>query len=289
MKSNITELIDFSKIDILLESFNNSTGFVTAILDLDGNVLSKSGWRQICTEFHRKDTATAQNCLISDTILANKMAEGEKYHFYKCMNGLVDVAMPIMLNGEHVANLFTGQFFVEEPDIEFFRKQARKYGFDEEKYLDYLNKVPVVSEDRVKANLDFLHLMTQFISERSVEKEELRSAKEQAEETNANISAIIEGTAESIWAFDRDFNILYINHVFQQDFFESFGLMLQKGSNLLASLPEIIRPLWKPRYEKVLSGEHFSIIDELKTAVGQIFIQITFNPIVNNGEVIGGS
>ena len=289
MKSNITELIDFSKIDILLESFNKSTGFVTAILDLDGNVLSKSGWRQICTEFHRKDTATAQNCLISDTILANKMAEGEKYHFYKCMNGLVDVAMPIMLNGEHVANLFTGQFFVEEPDIEFFRKQARKYGFDEEKYLDYLNKVPVVSEDRVKANLDFLHLMTQFISERSVEKEELRSAKEQAEETNANISAIIEGTAESIWAFDRDFNILYINHVFQQDFFESFGVMLQKGSNLLASLPEIIRPLWKPRYEKVLSGEHFSIIDELKTAVGQIFIQITFNPIVNNGEVIGGS
>ena len=85
MKSNITELIDFSKIDILLESFNKSTGFVTAILDLDGNVLSKSGWRQICTEFHRKDTATAQNCLISDTNLANKMAEGEKKHYYKCI------------------------------------------------------------------------------------------------------------------------------------------------------------------------------------------------------------
>ena len=289
MKSNITQLIDFSKIDVLLESFNKSTGFVTAILDLEGNILSKSGWRKVCTEFHRKHTVTSQNCLISDTVLANKMAEGEKYHFYKCMNGLVDVAMPIMLNGEHVANLFTGQFFVEEPDIEFFRKQAQKYGFDEEKYLNYLSKVPVVSEEKVKANLDFLHLMTQFISERSVEKEELRQAKEQADETNAIITAIIEGTVDSIWAFDRDYNIIYINHVFQRDFMASFGVLLQKGSNLLASLPEIIRPLWKPRYEKVLAGDQFNIIDELETAVGRTFIQVTFNPIVNNGEVIGAS
>jgi ligand-binding sensor protein len=203
MKSNITQLIDFSKIDVLLESFNKSTGFVTAILDLEGNILSKSGWRNVCVEFHRKNTATSHNCLISDTVLANKMADGEKYHFYKCMNGLVDVAMPIMLNGEHVANLFTGQFFVEEPDIEFFSKQAQKYGFDEEKYLNYLSKVPVVSEEKVKANLDFLHLMTQFISERSVEKEELRQAKEQADETNAIITAIIEGTVDSIWAFEK--------------------------------------------------------------------------------------
>ena len=53
MKNKILDLIDFEKVDLLLEGFNKATGFVTAILDLDGNVLSKSGWRQICTEFHR--------------------------------------------------------------------------------------------------------------------------------------------------------------------------------------------------------------------------------------------
>ena len=49
MKNKILDLIDFDKVNTLLEGFNKSTGFVTAILDLDGNVLSKSGWRQICT------------------------------------------------------------------------------------------------------------------------------------------------------------------------------------------------------------------------------------------------
>lgn len=99
MKNKILDFIDFEKVDTLLEGFNKSTGFVTAILDLEGNVLSKSGWRQICTEFHRIHLATSKKCTISDTDLANKMAEGEKYHFYKCLNRLVDVAVPVVING----------------------------------------------------------------------------------------------------------------------------------------------------------------------------------------------
>ena len=111
MNTNILDFIDFEKVNTLLEGFNQTTGFVTAILDLEGNVLSKSGWRQICTEFHRINPGTAKRCTVSDTALANKMREGEKYHFYKCLNGLVDVAVPIIIAGDHVANLFSGQFF----------------------------------------------------------------------------------------------------------------------------------------------------------------------------------
>jgi len=78
MIAKIIDLIDFDKVNTLLEGFNKSTGFVTAILDLEGNILSKSGWRQICTEFHRIHPETSKKCTISDTILANKMADGEK-------------------------------------------------------------------------------------------------------------------------------------------------------------------------------------------------------------------
>src|SRR5690606_26613293 len=122
--------------NVLLEGFYKSTGFVTAILDLEGNILSRSGWRQICTEFHRVNPVTAKNCWISDTELANKMALGEKIHFYKCLNGIIDIAIPIVINDEHIANLFTGQIFFEKPDVGFFKKQAEKYGFNEKIYLE---------------------------------------------------------------------------------------------------------------------------------------------------------
>jgi len=424
MKTNIQQLIDFEKVDALLEGFNRSTGFVTAILDLEGNVLSKSGWRQICTEFHRINPATSKNCFISDTVLANIITGSGKYHFSKCLNGLVDVAVPLMINGEHVANLLSGQFFFERPDKELFRKQAQKYGFDENSYLDALSKVPVVSEEKVRNVMDFLYDMTQFISELAYQKKELSDlsrqlreseqdlresqriahigswrldvetnevvwseelykmygfdpslppppytehmklftpeswerltsalaltretgipytleletirkdcskgwmwvhgeadidpggktlgiwgaaqditdrkyaedelvkAKETAEEINANVTAILEGTTDSIWAFDRNYNILYINNVFQKEFQASFGVWLEKGSNLVEALPEVLRPFWKPRYDRVLSNEQFAIVDEVETAKGKLYIQVTFNPIVKNNLVIGGS
>lgn len=165
MKTNILDLIDFEKVDSILEGFNKITGFAAAILDLEGKVLSKSDWRQICTDFHRVNPETSIKCSISDTELAGKLPKGEKFHFYKCLNGLIDVSVPIVINGKHVANLFSGQFLFEEPDRQFFKRQAKKYGFDEKKYLEALEKIPLVSEEKVKIVMDFLLNITQIISD----------------------------------------------------------------------------------------------------------------------------
>jgi len=192
MKINILDLIDFGKVDILLEGFNKSTGFVTAILDLDGNVLSKSGWRQICTEFHRINPETSKRCTISDTELAGKLAEGEEYHFYRCLNGLVDVAVPVVINGEHIANLFSGQFFFEEPDRKFFIQQAEKYGFNENVYLEALEKVPVVSKEKVKTVMDFLLNMTQLISEMTFQKLEQTELNRTIKESEEKFKSVFE-------------------------------------------------------------------------------------------------
>ena len=140
VNTKIVDFIDFEKVNALLEGFNQITGFVTAILDLEGNVLSKSGWRQICTEFHRINPETAERCTLNDTVLASKMSTGEKYYFYKCLNGLLGVAVPIRIDGDHVANLFSGQFLFEEPDIAFFKKRAKIHGFEESAYLKALEK-----------------------------------------------------------------------------------------------------------------------------------------------------
>ncbi len=190
MKTNLIELIDFERINSLLEGFNRTTGFVTAILDLEGNVLSQSGWRNICTAFHRVHPETAEKCRISDTGLANKMATGEKYHFYKCLNGLVDVAVPLVINGEHIANLFSGQFFFEEPDRLFFKKQAEKYRFNENVYLKALENVPVVSQEKVKTAMDFLLNMTELIVDMSMqrlEQNESNNALKESEEYNRTL------------------------------------------------------------------------------------------------------
>lgn len=214
MKINILDLIDFEKVDILLEGFNKSTGFVTAILDLDGKVLSKSGWRQMCTHFHRINPETSKRCTVSDTVLANKMAEGEKYHFYKCLNGLVDVAVPIVINEEHVANLFSGQFFFEEPDLVFFKNQADKYGFDEIKYLEAFEKVPVVSAEKVKTAMDFLLNMTLLISDLAFQKLELLELNMAIRSSEERQRMILETAIDGFWLVDMQGKLMEVNDAY---------------------------------------------------------------------------
>jgi len=40
---------------------------------------------------------------------------------------MVDCASPIIIQDQHVANLFIGQFLLNKPDLSFFRAQAEKY------------------------------------------------------------------------------------------------------------------------------------------------------------------
>lgn len=211
MKTDTLSFIDFEAVNNLLEGFNQSTGFVTAILDLEGNILSKSGWRRICTEFHRINPETAKNCLVSDTELANKLRDSEKYHFYECHNGLVDVAVPIVIKGEHIANLFSGQFFFKKPDVATFKEQAKKYGFNEKEYLKALEDVPVMSKEKVKTAMDFLLNMTQLISEITFQKMELLQLNDELIKSEERSRSTLDHMLEGCQIIGFDWRYIYLN------------------------------------------------------------------------------
>ena len=163
MKYKFSELIDIEKLQGLSDKFTDLTGAVTAILDLDGTILTASGWQDICTKFHRVNPQTCERCRESDTILAGQLSEGKKYNVYQCKNGLIDVAFPIVIEGVHVGNMFTGQFAFEKPDIEHFRAQAREFGFDEAAYLEAFSKVPVFSEEKIQKTMEFFLKLAEII------------------------------------------------------------------------------------------------------------------------------
>lgn len=243
MKKTILDFVDFEKINLLLEGFNKSTGFATAILDLEGNVLSKSGWRNICTDFHRVHPEASKSCIESDTRLASQMKAGEKFHWYKCLNGLIDVAVPIIINNEHVANLFTGQFFFEEPDRGFFIKQAEKYGFDTKKYLDALDQIPVVSEEKVKIVTDFLLSMTLHISYMTLQKIEQAKLIDALKESQEHLSIVFNNTRDlqllAKYEGPKNFSVVEVNQSYIKTF-KQYGLNLTADDLIGYSVAHVI-------------------------------------------------
>ncbi|GAO30109.1 PocR ligand-binding domain-containing protein [Geofilum rubicundum] len=191
MKTKALELIDFEKVDILLEGFYKTTGFVSAILDLEGNALTKSGWRQICTAYDLLHPESDKRRTLNDSEFSNQTTEEQKYHVYQYLNGLMDVSAPIVINGEHIANLVSGPFFLEKPDQRLFKKQAQVFGFNEKEYLTALNKVLVVSKEKVQTALDFLMNMTLLIGEMSLTKlQRVEKALRESEEMMRNSQSV---------------------------------------------------------------------------------------------------
>jgi PAS domain S-box-containing protein len=170
MNYKIQDIIDIEKVRDLIQAFSRIADIPISILDLDGNILIGTGWQDICTYFHRKCPKTALKCTKSDTILAEKSTKGEKYNIYKCLNGMVDVAVPIIVRNQHIGNLFTGQLLLEEPDKEFFRQQAKKYGFDEAEYMEALSKVSIIPEDLIKEKIHFMLCVTNLLCEMGLRK-----------------------------------------------------------------------------------------------------------------------
>jgi PAS domain S-box-containing protein len=213
-----SELVDIDKLRELCESYTKINGAVTAILDLDGEVLIASGWKDICIHFHRVNESTACRCRESDTILAAQLGNGESYNIYKCRNGLVDVAVPIMIRGEHVANFFTGQFFTEPPDRDFFLRQAEEFGFDKDSYLDALNKVPVFSEETVKSMMKFFTLLVEIIGEMGLVRKDLEEVNLHLRESEERFRALVNTIPDLIWLKDAGGLYLACNETFEHFF-----------------------------------------------------------------------
>jgi diguanylate cyclase (GGDEF)-like protein/PAS domain S-box-containing protein len=162
----LADIIDVPAVQALLESFQQLTGMLGAIVDSKGQVLISVGWQDICTKFHRCHPETRKNCIESDTVLA-QAAEPGSFQAYRCKNGMWDISSPIVVSGQHLGNIYFGQFIYTDEvlDREYFRQQARLYGFEESAYLAALERVPRYDRETVKAVMAFYARMGAMISD----------------------------------------------------------------------------------------------------------------------------
>ncbi len=176
----LADIIDAQSIQSLMEDFYQLTGILGAILDMRGTVLVAAGWQDICTKFHRCNPITAQYCRESDIHLTEGVAEGT-FKLYRCKNNMWDMVTPLVIDRCHVGNVFIGQFMFDDelPDMEWYRDQARRYGFNEVAYLEALERVPRFSRKTVETGMAFYANVARMIS--SLSYSSLRLARANAE------------------------------------------------------------------------------------------------------------
>ena len=153
-----TDLVDIKKLKLIFDKFSKITDFAISLIDNNTlEVLIKTGWHDICENFHRADDRACKVCKQSNKILFADLDKEKTVKIVECEHGLYDCATPIIIEGQHIANIVTGQLLMQKPDTKKFEKNAAKYGFDKEKYLEALDEVPIVDKEKVTKETSFVN------------------------------------------------------------------------------------------------------------------------------------
>jgi PAS domain S-box-containing protein len=195
----------------------------------------------------------------------------------------VDAATPIIIEREHIGNVFTGQLFLEAPDLDRFRAQAKAYGFDEEKYIDAVRKVPIITEQALRENLAFLAHLTGMLTKIGLKRTREKEAEKLLGESEERYRSLFGKASDGILIMSPDGKILEVNESFARMHGFSTGELLRMNIKDLDT-PEASK-LIPERMRRVLAGETLAIEVEHHHKDGHDFpLEVSANLISIGGD-----
>ncbi|MHC1709345.1 MAG: PAS domain S-box protein [Methanomassiliicoccales archaeon] len=254
-EGELANIIDAEEIQSFMDDFGRLNDIVFALVDMKGKVLVATGWQDICVNFHRRDPRTSRECVNSDLSLVSDLRPGE-IRAYRCKNGLWDIVTPLYIGPKHWGNIYSGQFFYEDEEVdpEWFRARALELGFDVDEYMAALEKVPRWSRERVDQLMSLFSKFATMVSRLSLSNLKLAKALADYEgaqtglsRTEGRIRGYLESSPLLFFVLDTSGRCLDINRraieVLGYGRDEVLGkelstLMLSDGEALIGSLRE---------------------------------------------------
>ncbi|MFC1838078.1 PocR ligand-binding domain-containing protein [Thermodesulfobacteriota bacterium] len=213
-KYHLEDLINIKHFQNLQDRLYEICSFPSRIIDNDGKTLTATPMQEICTNFHRNNKESIKECFKSNRYLLDNLDEANPAVIYRCPHGLVDTASPIIIDNVHYGNFLTGQFFFEEPDLDFFKEQVKKYGFPEDTYLEAVKKVSIWTEKQLNNYLLFIQELISIISESGLNNLREIEIRKQIEESENRTRSILETAMDGFWVVDKHGRILEVNDTY---------------------------------------------------------------------------
>jgi PAS domain S-box-containing protein len=107
-----------------------------------------------------------------------------------------------------------------------------------------------------------------------------KKVEEALSKNEANLSALINYTQDSIWSVDRDLKIITINRNKVKEHFKNYHVVLELGVNILTGKSIDEKSIWEERYKKALTGEALNFELEKIDGTEIQYKAYSLNPII---------
>lgn len=214
MDYKLKDLIDANKFQELLNSLTEEFAFAVSIIDIEGTVLAASGWTKFCTKYHHSNIESFSKCKenYKNALIPNVNKEISDIKL--CPHGLTEYSIPVIIDDIVMGSVFIGQVFTEKPDLNIFRKQAKKYFFNETAYLEAVEAIPVISKESLNNRLSFIKELGEVIAKSGLKQfKEIESAK-QIRLSEEKYRKIFNNATEGIYQSTPDGHYISVNPAF---------------------------------------------------------------------------
>ncbi len=158
---------DKEKLSKLIKSVYNITGITISIYDKNFKIicLANEYMCPFCQEV-RKNSELTERCFECDIAALKKCKETKLRYEYKCHMALMEIATPILYNGEILGFILFGQIS-NQPDIKEIKYSAmaaaKELGFSQDMLLSSVPNVRILSNEYIRSVSDVVKMAAEYI------------------------------------------------------------------------------------------------------------------------------
>lgn len=249
MDYHISELINLEQIQRWMERLLAIHGISLAILDPEAEILAWARRQDICMGFHRTYQASAERCRQSDLKVVQQLYD-RPCMTYTCLNGVQGCAAPIQVEGHLLAAVFASQFFTGPPDEDYFRRQAREYGYDEDQYLQAVHQVPIISQEQVEFISEYVVELAAVLSAMAEDAVTRLDAVKMIKAQEERLSLVLEGSNLGFWDWNLGSGDLFLSPNWTQ----ILGYAPEEVIHSIEDWKKLIHPEDQPRVMRILDA-----------------------------------
>jgi len=295
-----SDIFELNEIQHMQDLFSNATGVASLITLPNGKPYTKpSNFTRLCNDIIRNTKIGCANCAKSDAYIGG--INSCQLIVMQCLSaGLWDAGVPIIVNGQHLANWLIGQVQTDDVDIEKMKLYADEIGVCRDEFLNALDEVPKMPREKFEKVSEMLYLFVKDLSEKAYTNLRLKSEIEEREKavlelqlSQESLLITLQSIGDGVISTDIHGVIVDMNPVAEQlcgyTQTDAKGKLLAEVFNIINH--ETRKPVENPVKSVLENGEIVGLANHtvlISSTGAQYRITNTAAPKKNkNGEIIG--
>ena len=180
------------------------TGVSFVVQDCANEVIISTGWHDACGR-----ACAGREC--GSSRKRNFDWLSDDVSLSECSNGLVQVMVPITVDGECIGSIVAGQFFIDTPCLQQIGSQTDECGLNAESLIHFFTETPILSSAKLSALVNYCRNTVAITTKVGTRQRKQERVEDELRKAEDKYRLIAENSTDVIWTGDLNKNITYMS------------------------------------------------------------------------------